>query len=207
MSHKKYSENEIGRDIIDEIVVKNSHINTELFNNAQSYPPYFGGVSIGEKQVKLNAIKNRKSIGQQKLICDIINGTRNFKLTDGEGKIHLIYSDIDKKTVNVHPTLIKLIKTCVACSFNCCEDYSIVVSEFVKSLLDTIDNISYPINLPEDTKTQKIIAKELNEFLLEILVETNTSYSKVIEQPKKKKNNSIMGCILETAERICETDD
>ena len=98
----------------------------------------------------------------------------------------------------VHPVLIKLIKTCVASSYNPNEDYSVVISEFVISLLNSIGNLNLPLQLPENNKTQKIVSLELNNYLKDLCDENDIPYHVVIEsKPAKKKKHPL----IEAAEK------
>lgn len=189
----KYYIHETGRDIIDDIAVVNASRNIVAFENSKSLPMYFGGVEIGTTKVTLDPITNKKNIGKEPIIVDIINGTKNFNLSDEQARIIYMDGEITEKTLNVHPTLIKLLKTCVASSYNVCKDYSTVVSAFVKQLLDNLPTIILPLDLPAGNKLQKIIGSELNEFLKEICDTENIDYQEIVEKPKKtKKKDALM---------------
>lgn len=198
MSKKKMSANATGRDIIDEVVTENASRNQKVFDDAVNYPPYFGSVNIGETKTQLTPIKNRTKLGKQPLISDIIEGTKNFKLDAGTAKVSLVEAGVVDKSIEVNPTIIKLIKTCVACSYSPNEDYSIVVTAFIHSLIGMLENINLPISLPADNKTQKIIGKELNDFLQSICDKEGIKYFEVLDTPKKKRGKSKL---LEAADK------
>lgn len=194
----RFQEGTTGHDIIDSVVVRNQGRNMDVFRSAQDYPPYFGPVNIGEHRLKLTHIHGRNKLGKQLLIQDIIEGVRNFKLDAGEAKVSLVKDGVISESTVVHPILIKLIKTCVAASYNPNEDYSIVVSEFVTALLNSVGNLNLPLQLPENNKTQKIVALELNNYLKDLCNENSIPYHVVIEsKPTKKKKHPL----LEAAEK------
>lgn len=194
----RFQEGSTGHDIIDSVVVRNQGRAMDVFKSAQDYPPYFGPVNIGEHRLKLTHIHGRNKLGKQLLIQDIIEGVRNFKLDAGEAKVSLVKDGVISESTVVHPVLIKLIKTCVAASYNPNEDYSIVVSEFVTTLLNSVGNLNLPLQLPENNKTQKIVALELNNYLKDLCNENDIPYHVVIEsKPKRKKKNPL----LEAAEK------
>jgi hypothetical protein len=190
MKIKSFPEGSTGHDIVDEVVIANQSRNQELFNMAGSYPPYFGAVNIGEHKVKLSTVKGKSKLGQQPLIWDIIDGVKGFKLEPGNATINIVADGAVTKTINVHPELVKLIKVCLASSYSANEDFSIVVSEFVKSLIDMAEHINLPIGLPSNNKMQKIIGAELNEFLKKICDDNGIQYQDVIDIPKKRKKSS-----------------
>lgn len=194
----RFQEGSTGHDIIDSVVVRNQGRAVDVFRSAQDYPPYFGPVNIGEHRLKLTHIHGRNKLGKQLLIQDIIEGVRNFKLDAGEAKVSLVKDGVISESTAVHPVLIKLIKTCVATSYNPNEDYSIVVSEFVTMLLNSVGNLNLPLQLPENNKTQKIVALELNNYLKDLCNENDIPYHVVIESKtvKKKKHP-----LLEAAEK------
>lgn len=194
------------RDIIDTIVVKNKERNLTVFDNAKDLPPYFGSVKCEEKKMKLTPIKGRKKLGKLTLISDIVESVKNFQLDEGEGKIvKVVNEESAPVTIVVNVDLIKLIKVCAAASYSPVEDYSIVLTEFVKELLGTADSLNLPIHLPTSNKTQKIIGDELNTYLKELCDENHIPYheevsvkAKVVsKRPKSKKSG--MDKLLESA--------
>ena len=194
----RFKEGSTGHDIIDSVVVKNQGRNMDVFMSAQDYPPYFGAVNVGEHKLKLSPIHGRSKLGKQLLIQDIVEGVKNFKLDTGEAKVSLVKDGVIAESTVVHPVLIKLIKTCVASSYNPNEDYSVVVSEFVTSLLNSIGNLNLPLQLPENNKTQKIVSLELNNYLKDLCDENDIPYHVVIEsKPAKKKKHPL----IEAAEK------
>lgn len=194
----RFKEGSTGHDIIDSVVVKNQGRNMDVFMSAQDYPPYFGAVNVGEHKLKLSPIRGRSKLGKQLLIQDIVEGVKNFKLDAGEAKVSLVKDGVIAESTVVHPVLIKLIKTCVAVSYNPNEDYSVVISEFVISLLNSIGNLNLPLQLPENNKTQKIVSLELNNYLKDLCDENDIPYHVVIEsKPAKKKKHPL----IEAAEK------
>lgn len=194
----RFNEGSTGHDIIDSVVVKNQGRNMDVFMSAQDYPPYFGAVNVGEHKLKLSPIRGRSKLGKQLLIQDIVEGVKNFKLDTGEAKVSLVKDGVIAESTVVHPVLIKLIKTCVASSYNPNEDYSVVISEFVISLLNSIGNLNLPLQLPENNKTQKIVSLELNNYLKDLCDENDIPYHVVIEsKPAKKKKHPL----IEAAEK------
>lgn len=194
----RFKEGSTGHDIIDSVVVKNQGRNMDVFMSAQDYPPYFGAVNVGEHKLKLSPIRGRSKLGKQLLIQDIVEGVKNFKLDTGEAKVSLVKDGVIAESTVVHPVLIKLIKTCVASSYNPNEDYSVVISEFVISLLNSIGNLNLPLQLPENNKTQKIVSLELNNYLKDLCDENDIPYHVVIEsKPAKKKKHPL----IEAAEK------
>lgn len=199
----RFQEGSTGHDIIDSVVVKNQGRAMDVFMSAQDYPPYFGAVNTGEHKLKLSPIRGRNKLGKQLLIQDIVEGVKNFKLDAGEAKVSLVKDGVIAESTVVHPVLIKLIKTCVAASYNPNEDYSIVVSEFVKLLLDNVGNLNLPLQLPENNKTQKIVSLELNNYLKDLCNENDIPYHVIIDsKPAKKKKHPL----IEAAEKgkVCE---
>lgn len=194
----RFNEGSTGHDIIDSVVVKNQGRNMDVFMSAQDYPPYFGAVNVGEHKLKLSPIRGRSKLGKQLLIQDIVEGVKNFKLDTGEAKVSLVKDGVIAESTVVHPVLIKLIKTCIASSYNPNEDYSVVISEFVISLLNSIGNLNLPLQLPENNKTQKIVSLELNNYLKDLCDENDIPYHVVIEsKPAKKKKHPL----IEAAEK------
>lgn len=198
MKSRSFPEGSTGHDIIDEVVVKNQSRNQTVFEQAQDYPPYFGGTNVGEHKTQLKPIRNRNKLGKQRLICDIIEGTRNFKLDPGVARISLVEDGVISKNIEVSPTIIKLIKTCVACSYNANEDFSIVVTAFIHAVIETAEYPNLPLTLPCNNKTQKLVAAELNEFIKEIYDEEGIKYYEVVETKRSKKKGNPL---LEAAEK------
>ena len=194
----RFKEGSTGHDIIDSVVVKNQGRNMDVFMSAQDYPPYFGAVNVGEHKLKLSPIRGRNKLGKQLLIQDIVEGVKNFKLDAGEAKVSLVKDGVISESVVVHPVLIKLIKTCVASSYNPNEDYSLVVSEFVNTLLTNVGNLNLPLQLPENNKTQKIVALELNNYLKDLCNENDIPYHVIIESKQVKKKRHPL---IEAAEK------
>ena len=194
------------RDIIDEVVVKNKERNLTVFNNAKDLPPYFGSVKCDEKKMKLTPIKGRQKLGKLTLITDIVESVKNFQLDKGEGKIVKVTDEKSTpSTTIVNVELIKLIKVCAAASYSPIEDYSIVLTEFVKELLGTAGSLNLPIHLPAGNKTQKLIGGELNTYLKELCDENSIPYHEEINVkaksvPKRTKSKkSGMDKLLESA--------
>lgn len=190
--------NVVNRDIIDDIVVKNSSKNQQIFESIQQIPTYFGCTNNAESKLRLKRMKRHKDLGKQSLICDIITGTETLQLQSGDGQVITI-EDEQYITTIVHPTIIAFIKSCIACSMTQCDDYNRVVSAMAEGLLKTIKHINLPIPLPADNKIQKIVGKELNEYLLKICEDTGTKWYEVITQPKTKAKSSGKDLLLKAA--------
>ena len=174
------------RDILDDVVVRNQGRNPQVFQSVQNIPTYFGSTKNAAPKFSLKQTKRRKELGKQKLICDIISGTESLQFDSADGKVVLLNEGKDV-TVPVHPTIIKFIKTCIACSMTQNEDYNKVVAAMARELLKTIEHINLPIPLPADNKVQKLIAAELNEYLQKICDDTGTKWSEVVTTGRPKK--------------------
>lgn len=174
------------RDILDDVVVKNQGRNQQIFQSVQNIPTYFGSTNNSAEKFRLKQTARRKELGKQSLICDIILGTEALNLEGNDGKVVKVEGSLTS-TTDIHPKIIKFIKTCVACSMTQCDDYNKVVGFMAKELLEMINHISLPIPLPADNKIQKIIGEELNDYLKKICDETETKWSEMIVQSPKKK--------------------
>lgn len=186
----RFSEGREGREIIDSVVVGNSDRNYELFEKTRTLPPYFGYVNIGEKSVKLTTGKGKK--GKRLLIHDIIADTKNITMDDGDPKIIVEENGMtyvyDKTSANI----IKLIKVCIAHSFSVNEEYSEVVSEFVKAVIKTAGEPIIPVELPKRTELQKIVGEQLNEFLQQLYDEDGIKYTTVFGTKADTKFNKML---------------
>ena len=196
-----FNENSYSHAIIDDIVIENAHRNPKVFEGARDYPPYYGYTSIAEKKTKLTTISNKKNITPMSFINDILLIYNSLNI-NSDIKPHVAYVDDNSKTTYWYTSekIIRLVKACSASSYSKCKDFSDVVSEFTKALLDTKGNICLPLPLPRETALQRIIGDELMELLKSILDEENIHYTTEIVQ---KKSN---GNALERAARIAGGD-
>lgn len=172
----KFGKGAVGRDIIDDTVSKNSYLNHELYSQAKSNPAYFGQVSIGEEQVTLSAIKGRANTQKSFIICDIINGTESMNLNDGPAEIRIL-SDGRVISEKTHPAIIKYIKSCIVCSYSPSSDFTEIVSAFATTLIEDASNLTIPLNVFCKNNIQKIILKELNDYLKELCDKNWISYT------------------------------
>lgn len=195
MKSSVFSEGATGRDIIDEVVIKNQSRNQAMFDTCKDMPPYFGQTNIGEKKVSLSPIKRRDKFGKKKLIIDIIEGVNNLALKDSEASVILTGEDGGTYQVKTHPVIIKFIKTCLACSYNINEDFSRVLSDFAKEVIEHCDNLSLPISYYPANKTQKVLVNELNDYLKELCDENGITYSEVITSKGSKRSRSMKDAI------------
>lgn len=190
--------NVTNRDILDDVVIRNQARNEQIFESVQKIPTYFGSTDNAENKLKLRRTKRHKELVGQPLICDIITGTETLAMQGTEGTVITIEGGENIPT-SVHPTIIKFVKTCVACSMTQCDDYNKVVAAMADGLLKTIKSINLPIPLPADNKTQKIIGEELNDYLKKICEETGTKWYEVISQPKTRRKASGKDLLLNAA--------
>lgn len=176
-----------GRDVLDSIAESRAHLNPEMFYTAEKTPIYLYGVQNVISKLKFDTAKKDKNT-KYPLIYDIVSGVTVMALRDEESYVQFIDAKgtvID--TVPAHPKIVTLVKVCIAASVNSNEDYSKVVSAFVKEILSKPDNISIPVTLPEENKYQKILGESLNAYLAELCEEHNIKSSEVIDVPKKSK--------------------
>lgn len=182
-----------GRDVIDSVVVDNQSRNPQLFNEVKDLPTYYGCVNIGEKKFGLTPIRNRNRIGKLPIIQFIIDNVENFTLKNGVATISKVEDGVIVDTTEVHPMLIKVIKVCAAASYSPNEDFSIVLTEFVKELNRTCKALCLPIDLPRSTATMKIVGLELNTWLKDLCDENDIRYTELVEaeaKPKLKKTKA-----------------
>lgn len=179
----KFAKGTTGRDIIDSVVEKNSHLNPELYELTRTNPHYFGAVEIGEDPVSLTTIKGKTKMHKSSIICDIINSTENMVLNDGPASVAVI---VDGKTHTkpTHPVIIKLIKSCVACSYCPSEDMCTGVSNFVKALMDEANQLVLPLDVYTNGAIQDIVVKELQDYLKELCDRHGIPYQ--TREPKKE---------------------
>lgn len=191
---KKYPAGATGRDIIDQVVVENQGRNIQAYEDARNMPPYFGAVSIGEDQMTLTTVKNKKEMRPSSILCDIFASAENMQLQDGDGVIKTLTDTVvvDK----VHPAIIKLAKACVVGSYTPCEGLTNVLSDFVRQLLDNARHLCLPLPLVANTDVEKVIGQELNDYLRKLCDANDIPYGEVIVQ---KKGRSI-GAMLAAAE-------
>lgn len=177
----------VGRDIIDDIVINRERINPSLLETIKLNPQFFGGVIIEDDKIKLESIKGKTKIKSRRLISSIEEGVRLFKLEPTEPIIKIMNNGV-VEDIKVDAIIIKLIKVGIIASYSPNEDYSKVVTEFVKTILQSPSNINLPLDLPTDNKVQKIIADELNEYIKELLDSNNIKYHNQLLVEKQKKN-------------------
>lgn len=187
---KNLSISRSGRDIIDDVVVSNSSKNTEAYDNAKDIPYYYGPVKVVFPKLTLSHVTNKKKIVPNLLIQDIINGVNNFKLDDGESYL-LWCEDGRTEKVPVNPEILKLLKVCIAASYNPCQEYSDVLSEFVELVLSCKGSIPTPLDLTKDTKLKKVIAEELELYVDSLL--SRPSKIDVKGNPFNKMNKAVLG--------------
>lgn len=183
---KRYPFGYEGRDIIDDIVLQNSHRNKELYVSVCNIPKYFGAVHIGENRTTLKTVTGKKLLVGQKLISDVVYNTENLQLEPGTGVIQRIV-DNELMDFEVHPKIIKFIKSSIACSYNPNMDFNTVVTACAKAVINNVEKLCLPLDLPAKNKTQKLIAAELNEYLKQLCDETGTKYTEEVDGSKKKK--------------------
>lgn len=176
-----------GRDVLDSIAESRAHLNPEMFYTAEKTPIYLYGVQNVVNKLKFDTAKKDKNT-KYPLIYDIVSGVTVMALRDEDSYVQFVDDEgtiID--TVPAHPKIVTLIKVCIAASVNSNEDYSKVVSAFVREILSKPDNISIPVTLPEENKYQKILGESLNAYLAELCEEHSIKSSEVIDAPKKSK--------------------
>lgn len=181
-SMSKYPYGATGRDIIDDVVKKNAHINPAMYEQTKSIPAYFGAVEIGEDPVKFTSPPARSKVSNLSLICDIINSVDSMKLTDGEATVKRLVND-EFVSVRTTPSIIKLIKACTVASYSKSHDFCFAVSEFLKTLLDQLPTVVFPLGVYVQNDVQKVIADELEEYLKVLLERDKVEYQ--CTQPKK----------------------
>lgn len=177
----------VGRDIIDDIVINRERINPSLLETIKLNPQFFGGVIIEDDKIRLESIKGKTKIKSRRLISSIEEGVKLFKLEPTEPVIKIMNNGV-VEDIKVDAVIIKLIKVGIIASYSPNEDYSKVVTEFVKTILQSPSNINLPLDLPTDNKVQKIIADELNEYIKELLDSNNIKYHNQLLVEKQKKN-------------------
>lgn len=166
------------RPIIDEVVTDNRFRNQQVYYEVLDMPMYVGDVRDANKDViKLGS----PSKGVSKLgILEILKtGIESFALEPGEGQIISVKTVDGKqvtKAVNVDPCIVKLIKVAVVASYSQNDDYSLVISEFARQLLETCENINLPLHLPRNNKAQQVLSDELNEFVEDYLTKNNIKF-------------------------------
>lgn len=178
----KYPYGATGRDIIDDVVRKNSSINPTLYEQTKSIPAYFGAVEIGEDPISLSSPKSRNKVSNLSLICDIVTSVESLKLSDGEATVRRLTGD-EMSTVKTTPSIIKLIKACTVASYSKSEDFCFAVTGFVKTLLDQLPNVTIPMGVFVQNDVQKVIVDELEEYLKTLLERDGVEY--LSEEPKK----------------------
>lgn len=184
----------MSRLIIDDIVHRNRDRNLSTYFTAKEMPVYFGEVEDSREAVKLDSIRGSKKTGNS-LIESIKIGVEAMQLDSSDGLIRELIGD-EHRDRKVHGDIIKLAKVCVIGSYSKNEDYTKVVSEFAINILRMADNINVPIPLPKNNKLQKLLAEELNDYLIEFLDKRNIPYYEIIDNDKskspKKKNNKLL---------------
>ncbi len=200
MRSNRFAPGSTGHDIIDDVALKNQDRNTDLFLMCKDMPPYFGQTNIGEEKVTLTPIKRRGKLGNLKLVADVVEGVRNLTLKDTPASITLVEEGGGTRRVPVHPEIVKFVKTCTVCSYNANSDFCDVLTFFVHEVTGNCEHLILPIDYHAANKTQKVLTKELNEFLKELCDENGIEYGEVLPTKKTKRANPMM----ETVSRIGE---
>lgn len=185
---KSYHESATGHDIIDKVCEQNRMRNPEAYDAAFSMPTYWGAVKIGTPVTKINTVTGKKNMKAISFIDQIRYAVDNLQMADGEAFIRLTGAtgDIDIPT---HVDIVKFVKACIACSYNRNEEYSFIVSEFVKEVMNKANSLYLPIEIPVGkSKLKKLVLDELNDYLKEICDKNNIPYGQVVEQKRIRKS-------------------
>ena len=179
-----------GRDIFDEVAQGRIHLNPEMYYTAEKTPVYLYGVQNETSKLKFDTGKKERNT-EYPLIFDIVSGVTVMALRDGDAYIKLIDDEgVVIDTIESHPKIVALIKVCIAASVNANEDYSKVISAFVKELLSRPNSISVPIILPEENKYQKLLGESLNKFLLNLCEDNGIKVNEIISSKPVKKSKT-----------------
>lgn len=183
----------VSRDVIDDVVLQNTHRNEEAFNKAKTIPLYQCGVNVTKERLEFDSIVKKNNI-KRSMIQDIIDSLRTFEFK--EDVTPTIRTLDISGTLNdevVHLELIKLIKICIASSVNVDESYSEVITEFAKEIMRNPNNLCLPIKLPESNKLHQIVGEELNKLLKQICDENSISYTEeIVVKAKKAKTSKLV---------------
>lgn len=180
----------MSRLIIDDIAHRNRERNLDTYFTAKELPVYFGEVEDSKEVIKLDSIRGSHKTGNS-LIENIKIGVEVMQLDSSDGTIRELINGVPKDH-KVHGDIIKLAKVCIIGSNSQNEDYTEVVSEFAYNILRMADNINVPVMLPKNNKLQKLLADELNEYLLEFLQKRDIPYYEVIENKPSKPKNKLL---------------
>lgn len=175
----------MARQMIDDVVVYNRSRNPQAYYELSGMPIYSCEIRDASKDViKLDSItnKNASKLG----IMEIIKaGVENFALEPGDGTVVLVKENGEEpENVKVNPVTVKLIKVATAASFSQNEDYCYVLSEMVRQVLNNVKNITLPLSLPKNNKTQEVLSEELNDVVKELFDKYNVPYSVILDSTK-----------------------
>lgn len=175
----------MARQMIDDVVVYNRSRNPEVYYELSSMPIYGCEVRDASKDViKLDSVssKDASKLG----IMEIIRvGVENFTLEPGDGTVVLLRENNEEpENVKVSPIVVKLLKVATAASFSQNEDYCYVLSELVKQILENVKNITLPLSLPKNNKTQEVLSAELNDVVKELFDKYDVPYSAILDTTK-----------------------
>ena len=196
MLMKKSSE--IGRDVIDEVVLSNVHRNPEMFESVKDIPSYQYGVKVEDMKFKFDTAAKKGNI-KCSMIQDIINTVRVMEMEKEDAYIVRVDENGESTNIPVHEVLVKLVKVCIATSISIDESFSEVVSTFAKHIVENAENLILPITLPKGNKLQEIVGEELNKYLRELCDENKIHYSECVETPKKKSPKQSKSKLLQAA--------
>lgn len=194
---KKYMADAKGRDVIDSVVEERQYINQERYEGLRNNPGYYGAVSIGCKMMTLDTVRNKKSLYGHSLIEGIVMSAESMKLRDDLTPAVRILTD-SVAVHNTHPSIIALIKACVAGSYTVSTEYSLAVSNFAKALMPMVDNLCLPVIVLTSSPIEDEVVAELNDYLKSLCDNNGIRYTEVIET-KPAKRKSLRG-VLESAE-------
>lgn len=184
----------VNRDVIDDVVISNSSRDLEKFNQISSLPAYKFDTNTERVKLKFDTVSKSLS-NKRSLISPIKDNFELLQLNGDEGHVYMVTNQKVLEDIKVSPVIIRLVKACAASSYSTNEEYTEVVSTFIKELLRSPDNISIPLQLPMDTKMQKLVSEELNEFLKELLIQHNIKFHCVVEIPGNSKRKDLLDAI------------
>ena len=187
MSRSDFKEGAMGRQIIDDVVETNKSRNMENYTRCKMIPTYMGYVNIGERRVELDSFKKRKDLNPITLIAPLTKGVEHFRINPGDAYIFTANENGEPVKSQVHPTVIRIIKVATALSINPNSDYSLCMTELVKGLCE-MASIGYtlPMSLPTGSKTQEVISREINDYLLEIFKDDNVPFNTIVGEAKSE---------------------
>lgn len=156
------------RQIIDSVVMENEHKNPALLADARVHPPYFGEVDNDKETFSLNPIKNKKNLESRLITNRLREAINTWVLKGGDNKVFVIKPGKEPVSYTVSPEFIKVVKSAVSCAVTTCPDYGVVLSEAIHQMLDSGDCLQLPLNIKTSNKAQEVLAKEVNDLLMEI---------------------------------------